>query len=476
VQTYTEPWIDRDIYVEDNYPKIINPLKIDSHKVTGKTLPFVTKYDNKPCLSCQSDGSMVLLTNHRHVEYAQHGQEWTFHWVLFHSPDGGRTWTNGKHAPFFGEPNFFTSPKNTIICISADMDPGLQGVGTTYGGEEYDGKYILLNRSTDGGHTWTRSKLTIDMLADGEYFDTSVYPCMLGAYDMLAMPDGSIMFGVCYGNCDFMLRSYDDGVTWKAMRMNYDQSPELSYYFEHGPYHRGILEENVFFHTPSGRLMRFARLEGRVFEQLNLPNFISPGEQTGIDQDECLIMMESPDDGVSWQYRGQFGVPGVMYPSVVHLGGNRMLVTFTMRMVPKPSYSYPYPHMGVHAIIVEERDDGTLDIDFDHDLIVIDDRTPDVGTSGGGFGKTIKLPDGDFITPYSYRYMPTELQDILRDEKYMDREVYEAARLASPFDDSRFIFKETTSKALNRHHFADYFAHETHGACELTGILRWRLD
>jgi hypothetical protein len=290
------------------------------------------------------------------------------------------------------------------------------------------------------------------------------------------MPDGSILYGVCYGNCDFVLRSYDDGVTWRAARMRYDDSPELSYYFEHAPYHRGILEENVFFHTPSGRLMRFARLEGRVFEPLQLPGFVSPGEHTGIDQDECLILMESPDEGVSWQYRGQFGVPGVMYPSVLRLGDHRMLVTFTLRMVPKPAYRYPYPHMGVQALIVEEGGDGGLEMDFDHDLIVIDDRTPDVGTSGGGFGKTISLPDGSFVTPYSYRHMPAELQEILREERYLDRDVYEAARRASPFDHPRFAFDATASKPLKRHHFADYFAHETHGARELTGVLRWRLD
>jgi len=462
--------------MQQAYPKIINPRHLDPVRVTGEILPFVTTYDNKPCLSCQPDGGMVLLTNHRHVEKAQHGQEWTFHWVLFHSPDGGHTWTRGRHAPFFGEPNFFTTPKSTIICISADMDPVSQGVGTTYGGENYDGKYLLLNRSSNGGQTWTRSKLTIDLLPDDEPFDTSAYAGMLGAYDMLAMPDGSILYGVCYGNGDFLLRSYDDGITWTATRMHYEVSPELSYYYQHGPYHRGLLEENVFFLTPSGRLMRFARLEGRVFEPLHPPGFISPGEHTGIDQDECLIMMESLDDGISWEYRGQFGIPGIMYPSVVPLGGNKMLVTFTLRMVPKPAYHYPYPQMGVQALIVEEREEGTLAIDFDHDLIVVDDRTPDVGTSGGGFGKTIALPDGCFVTPYSYRYMPEDLQAILRDERYLERDVYEAARLASSFDCPRFIFSDTMSKPIKRHYFADYFAHETYGAHELTGILRWRLE
>jgi hypothetical protein len=448
---------------------------MDASRISGELLPFVTTYDNKPCLSCQPDGSMVLLTGHRHVEYAQHGQEWTFHWVLFHSRDGGRTWTKGTHAPFYGEPFFYTTPRHTVLCVSADIDPVAQGVGTTYGGEPYAGRYLLLSRSTDGGNTWTRSKLTIDLLPHPEDFDTSVYPCMLGAYDMLALPDGSILYGACYGNHDFLLRSEDDGMTWTARRMSYAASPELSYYFEHAPYHRGIMEENVFFRTPSGRLMRFARLEGRVFEALHLPGFVSPGPHTGIDQDECLILMESPDGGVSWEYRGQFGVPGLMYPSVLPLGGNRMLVTFTVRMVPKPEYDYPYPHMGVQALVVEERQDGALDVDFRHDLLVIDDRTPDVGTSGGGFGKTIGLADGGFVTPYSYRYMPAQLQAILREERYMDRGVYEAARLASPFDHPRFVYDERVSKPLLRHHFADYFAHETYRARELTGILRWRL-
>jgi hypothetical protein len=457
------------------YPRIINPLRLDPARVTGEVLPFTSQYDNKPCLSCQPDGGLVLLTNHRHVEFAQHGQEWTFHWVLYHSPDSGRTWGKGYHAPFYGEPFFYTTPRHTILCVSADLDPVAQGVGTTYGGADYGGRYLVLNRSVDGGRHWVRSQLAPELLPDPDRFDTSAYPGMLGAYDMLAMPDGSLLYGVGYGNGDFMLRSADDGQTWTARRMSYTDSPELSYYFAHGPYHRGLMEENVFFRTPAGRLMRLARLEGRVFAALNLPGFVSPGPHSGIDQDECLILMESLDDGISWHYRGQFGVPGMMYPSVLALDDRRLLVTYTVRMVPKEEYGYPWPHMGVHATIVEEDGAGGLHWDLQHDLIVIDDRTPDVGTSGGGFGKTLALPAGGFITPYSYRYMPADLQDILREERYLDPAVYEAARLASPFDHPRFVFDPQVSKALTRHHFADYFAHETHRARELTGLLRWSL-
>ena len=44
-----------------------------------------------------------------------------------------------------------------------------------------------------------------------------------------------------------------------------------------------------------------------------------------------------------------------------------------------------------------------FNFDFDHDRLVLDEKTPPEQDSGGGFGPTVQLEDGALITAYSYR-------------------------------------------------------------------------
>ena len=83
-----------------------------------------------------------------------------------------------------------------------------------------------------------------------------------------------------------------------------------------------------------------------------------------------------------------------MYPSLVRLGGGRLLLTFTVRAA--------HPPLGVHALLGEERSDGFV-FDFGRDRLVLDAKTPLGKPSGGGFGPTIELGDGTLVTAHSYR-------------------------------------------------------------------------
>ncbi|NLD96588.1 MAG: exo-alpha-sialidase [Synergistaceae bacterium] len=464
-----------------NNPKLINPKKIDPKKITGRLLPFDSKYDNKPTLAYTDKGKLVMTTFHQHTEYANYNTEWTRHTVQYTSPDWGETWDNGRQIEIAEEPSLMQLRDGTLLALGMGLHPRWNGVGIRTNGKPYSADYWdnrVVYRSEDAGQTWAAVPITVDLLPDEEGFEKENYVgSLLGSYSLLELNNGIVLINV-YTCCsqrpirEYLLRSYDKGKSWIAERMTFSDD-YINDYLIKDPYGAN---ENVLFYSPRGKVMMFSRTEVDHLRHCRIPGLVAPGESTGIDQSSSLLLFESPDGGATWKTIRGFGVPGMMYPSVVKLDATRMLITYTMRMVPKPEYEYPYPHMGVHAVIAEELPDGTIDVDFGHDIIVIDDLTPDYATSGGGFGKTVRLPDGSLLTPYSYRYISPRMSEVLEKELYMDQKVYEAAQQASPFTTPRFTFDPKWPKALVRHLFCDYFSHDTGESREKTQILKWRLE
>lgn len=85
---------------------------------------------------------------------------------------------------------------------------------------------------------------------------------------------------------------------------------------------------------------------------------------------------------------------GEMYASILPLTGNRSLLTYTVRSLQVP--------LGVQAVLGTESDTGCA-YTFTSDVVLLDTSTPANETSGGGFGNTVKAPDGSLVTAYSYR-------------------------------------------------------------------------
>ena len=67
------------------------------------------------------------------------------------------------------------------------------------------------------------------------------------------------------------------------------------------------------------------------------------------------------------------------------------------------------PPLGVHAVLGKEVPDG-FRFDFEHDRLVIDQKTPVGNPSGGGFGPTVQLDDGTLVTSYSWRTADDQIQ------------------------------------------------------------------
>ena len=112
------------------------------------------------------------------------------------------------------------------------------------------------------------------------------------------------------------------------------------------------------------------------------------------DNQDHLMLWESRDGGQHFTGGRHFSAYGEIYPSILPLGGGRLLMTFTVRSLSPP--------LGVHAVLGRETEDG-FEFDFQSDRFVIDAKTPVDQPSGGGFGRTVQWKDGTLVTSLSWR-------------------------------------------------------------------------
>ena len=111
-----------------------------------------------------------------------------------------------------------------------------------------------------------------------------------------------------------------------------------------------------------------------------------------------MVLYRSKDGGGNWSCEELGSHYGEMYPTLLRLQDGRLLFTFTMRSAVKPNQ----PPLGLRAVVGQEQDDG-LHFDFQHDILMLDTKTPLGMVSGGGFGNTIQLEDGQLVLAGSYR-------------------------------------------------------------------------
>lgn len=203
--------------------------------------------------------------------------------------------------------------------------------------------------------------------------------------NIIRLQDGRLLFGMVAGNRHISCYSSDKGLTWECIEA---AVPGCRY----EGIQRSFYTEALLFHTNSGRLMMMARVDYAyaVFEN-PLP---------------CL-----PD-----------------YTTRTHLDnldGGKMLFTYTVREIPPEGTGCVYPKVGVQAIVMEENPDGSIEADLNHDVIVIDDSTPDSMRNAGCFGNTILLPDGNFLTPFSYPLIDPEILELADNKEHMKEDVFD---------------------------------------------------
>lgn len=186
--------------------------------------------------------------------------------------------------------------------------------------------------------------------------------------NLIKLPDNSIVgFVWTMGECQYRVRSIDKGKSWSI-----DIVEDGDIKFKEGTY-RPIMAEAVTFITPSKRLMAVARVTLSNLADENIPHLYN-AKPFDTDEGDGMLLIESNDFGLTWHAVRGLGYGGMMYPSVVYLDEKRFVFTYTLRSA-AASVGAPYRHVGIQAVVGIEEDDGSFSVDFDNDIIILDDKT-----------------------------------------------------------------------------------------------------
>ena len=359
---------------------IRNPRELDGAGIPAERVPIGGKLEYKPNLVQLSGDELLLLCYLNDVPQG-------LPTYLYRSHDGGRSWEGGRsetQLPDGGEP-YLSQMRNGALLVT----------GGPWG-----------YRSDDEGHNWEQYHLP------PEYADRIPGN---NSRNILELLDGSLLQivdcrsdpqaeGMARVGDELVARSFDSGRTWpECYRTQIEGVPEG---YPYSPF-----AEVVLWQARSGKIYGIARLEhrhyplpGRVFTPhelgyaaITLLHYGQPPVQdladTDFDQFCRLKAFTSTDLGKTWQVGPDLGDHGQMFHSILRLRDGRLLFTYTQRSLDPP--------LGVRAVLGRETDDG-FEFEFDHDVIMVDTRTPIGRCSGGGFGNTIELDDGTLVTAYSY--------------------------------------------------------------------------
>ena len=227
------------------------------------------------------------------------------------------------------------------------------------------GHKMFVQRSTDGGRTWTRREWTIPgfgafqvhQVPQGSRLEDGTILISCTAQDSDGNPSGS-----------FVWRSDDDGKTFRMMPMGSHAGARYT-------------NETSFLEVAKGRILSLSRTSPDIRSEHS-------GDSGG------LVQRWSEDKGLTWTYPMEADFWG--YPThLLMLRDGRVLCSYGHRREP----------MGVRAILSS---DGGETWDVDNIIVLRDDggtpnqMRPDKSRAGGDLGYPIstQLADGTILTIY----------------------------------------------------------------------------
>ncbi len=359
---------------------IRNPRRFNAGAIAVERAPVGGKLEYKPNIAHLGGDELLLLCYLNDVEQG-------LPTYLYRSFDGGQTWKGGRsqtELPDGGEP-YLSQLRNGTLLVT----------GGPWG-----------YRSEDGGRSWQKYSLPSE-------YDAQIRGNI--SRNILQLRDGSLLQIVDVPRSqqsermpqrgdELVVRSYDGGKSWpECYRTHLEGVPD--------GYPWSVFAETVLWQARSGKLHSLARVDHRFYPLLGrtltaqelgnaavtLLHYSEPPAQdiaeSSFDQFNRLKAFTSNDLGRTWQPGADLGDYGRMFHSILRLADGRLLFTYTQRSIDPP--------LGVRALLGRETDDGVA-FDFDHDVIMLDTRTPIGRCSGGGFGNTVELDDGTMVTSYSY--------------------------------------------------------------------------
>ena len=357
--------------------QVLHPSKLPAWSLPARRTAVGIADDYKPSMAMLPDGELVMVGLYPETHEDGTRREWT---PLWRSTDGGTTWSpRTVLQDVIGREQWLTATSDGTLFMTSHLL-----VSDVSNSDEVCHSY--LHRSTDRGCTWQRTKI----LLRGEERRGQPIAKATGGHtsrNVVETPDGTLLLGVSIGHSSvaYLWRSSDRGVTWQR------GGPVDVGDYRGKPYANadGFFAEDFTFLTNSGKLLHWIRC--------GPPSHMYPMEDgravpTGNDEGDRTMICESRDGGRTWVDLRDFGDYGMMYIRVTRLRDGRLLMTYTQR-----SLFYP---LGLRAAL---SDDEGETWDLQHDIVIIEGKTPWGAPSGGGFGNTLQLSDDSLISCYTYR-------------------------------------------------------------------------
>ena len=363
--------------------QIVNPQRLVGDDIPAARVSLGIPNDYKPFLARLKSGDLLVVAfcfgSIEGVDgYAERA-------VFWRSADGGKTWgPREERLDIQGREFGLTALHDSTLVMTCHWL-----ARDVFNPSKHTHSKIF--RSTDDGKTWSEIRIGPDGFPNQAQTTADWM-----AYEIPDVEHPG-KFVTCLGvsmqhggqNAPQVVRiwrSRDSGKTW-------DNSlhPDTAGWIDVD----GFFSQTVTFRTSRGRLLHPVRVD-RGGPHWHIPGTPERLKRERGDQGDRMMLWESANDGRTWQRHrkvGTFGHYGEMYPRFMELEDGRLLLTFTVR-----SNSTDGHGIGLRAII---SDDGGKTWNFQHDRIVISDVNH--GSSGGGFGNTIRLPDGVLVSVYSYR-------------------------------------------------------------------------